>query len=82
MACVLDLREADLRIHCHGGTVTSFPDALSAQAKPPTHAGLPLCECTSFILCAQRFEAGDKVEQFLVDATLTQTMKGPVKLLQ
>jgi len=30
----------------------------------------------------QRFEAGDDVEQFLVDATLAQTMECPVEVLQ
>jgi transposase len=33
-------------------------------------------------LGAQRFEAGDDVEQFLVDAILAQTMKCPVEVLQ
>jgi len=30
----------------------------------------------------KRFEAGDDVEQFLVDATLAQTMECPVEVLQ
>jgi len=41
-----------------------------------------LCQRASFLLSAQRFEAGDDVEQFLVDATLAQTMECPVEVLQ
>jgi hypothetical protein len=36
----------------------------------------------AFTRTAQRFEAGDDVEQFLVDATLAQTMECPVEVLQ
>ena len=36
---------------------------------------------TSFLLDAQRFEAGDNIEQFLVDATLAQTMECPIEVL-
>ena len=35
-----------------------------------------------FLFCAQRFEAGDDVEQLLVDATLAQTMECPVEIVQ
>jgi len=38
--------------------------------------------CASFSIYAQRFEAGHDVEQFLVDATLAQTMECPVDVLQ
>ena len=40
------------------------------------------CYCASFLFCAQRFEAGDDIEQFLVDTILAQTMKCPVEVLQ
>ena len=43
---------------------------------------LQLCQCASFLPCVQRFESGDDIEQFLVDATLAQTMKCPVEILQ
>ena len=36
----------------------------------------------SFLRYAQRFKAGNDVEQFLVDAALAQAMKCPVELLQ
>ena len=36
----------------------------------------------SFFLYAQRFEAGDHVEKFLVDATLTQLVECAVEILQ
>src|ERR1700694_3697641 len=36
----------------------------------------------SFLLYAQRFEAGDDVEQFLVDATLARTVECRVEVLQ
>ena len=37
---------------------------------------------TGTSLWGQRLEAGDDVEQFLVDATLAQTMKVPIEILQ
>jgi hypothetical protein len=36
----------------------------------------------SFSLHTQRFEAGDDVEEFLVDATLAQLVEGAVEILQ
>jgi hypothetical protein len=44
--------------------------------------GLHISPCTSFLVHAQRFEAGDDVEQFLVDAILAQTMKCPSDVFQ
>ena len=38
--------------------------------------------CASFLLDTQRFEAGDDVEQLLVDAALAQTMECAVEVLQ
>ena len=45
-------------------------------------SGPQLRHCTSFLLRAQRFETGDNVEQFLVDATLAKTMECPIVFLQ
>jgi hypothetical protein len=45
----------------------------------------PLRVCrqkTHGFLCCQRFEAGDHIEQFLVDSTLAQTVKGAVESFQ
>jgi hypothetical protein len=36
----------------------------------------------SALLARQRFEAGNDVEQFLIDASLAQTMECPGKVLQ
>jgi hypothetical protein len=43
--------------------------------------GSPFAGVANSAFRAQRFEAGDDVEQFFIDATLAQAMAGPVKIL-
>ena len=61
--------------------VFSWPFArrLSAAGQPVSHC---LDWRESLPRSDQRFEAGDHIEQFLVDATLAQTMECPVEVLQ
>jgi hypothetical protein len=41
-----------------------------------------LMPASSWLLDAQRFEAGDDIEQLLVDAALAHAMEGPVEVRQ
>ena len=64
--------------HLFGYMPTMWP-CFCRTSKP--HCSVP-CYCASFLFCAQRFEAGDDIEEFLIDTILAQTMKCPVKILQ
>src|ERR1035438_10076504 len=57
-------------------------DRRASCRTPQPNLGLWPRQCASVLFCAQRFEAGNDVEQFLVDAILAQTMKCPVEVLQ
>src|ERR1019366_1003853 len=67
--------------------MTMLPASMSRRG---TRAGLMdqngprvrVRKCASFLIYAQRFEAGDDVEQFLVDSALAQPMECPVEILQ
>lgn len=67
------------------GRLTLCEAAKADQRHPTSLAVSPETRpnrCTSFFLNTQRLEAGDNVEQFLVDPTLAQTMECPVEVLQ
>jgi hypothetical protein len=44
------------------------------SATPAAQHYQQLCQCALFFLYAQRFEAGDDIEQILVDAALAQAV--------
>ena len=72
------LRRINLEIR--EGELPDIVDSLLAQGVGPALIIETCREAMSVI--GQRFEAGDDVEHFLIDATLAQTMECPVEVLQ
>ena len=72
-----------------GSSFSFLSGDLAFRFPPVLIRGIPRCKIepllrrrTGLLFFPQRFEAGDDVEQFLIDATLAQTMKCPVEVLQ